>query len=222
MTKCWLLSLLIGILPLSLQFAAAQNNYVGEIKFVGFNFAPQGWAPCNGQIVPISQNAALFNLIGTYYGGDGVSTFALPNLQGRVPLGMGQGTGLSRRLLGQTGGQEQIYLTGVGDTGFFDDAWGSRNFTLSTMPPFLALNCIIALTGIFPSQNIERPTPPQSALPAASRDLASEEIQGMSAAQISVLIEAIKSFQAQLRSQRAEIGHLKAELDQLKSRLDTR
>lgn len=74
------------------------------------NFAPYGWAFCNGQLLPISQNTALFSLIGTYYGGDGVTTFALPNLQSRVPVHQGQGTGLSPYTIGQNGGFENVTL----------------------------------------------------------------------------------------------------------------
>lgn len=84
--------------------------FVAEVRVFGFNFAPTGWAQCNGQILPISQNTALFSLLGTYYGGDGKSTFALPNLQGSMPIGQGQGPGLSQRFLGETGGEEAVTL----------------------------------------------------------------------------------------------------------------
>jgi microcystin-dependent protein len=87
------------------------DPFVAEIRMVGSNFAPNGWALCNGQILAISQNTALFALIGTSYGGDGVSTFALPNFQGNVPVGMGNGAGLSPNVLGETGGQTQVTLT---------------------------------------------------------------------------------------------------------------
>ena len=86
------------------------DPFVAEIRMFGFNFAPTGWAQCNGQILPISQNTALFSLLGTTYGGDGKSTFALPNLQGSVPLHPGQGQGLSLYDLGQQGGSEFITL----------------------------------------------------------------------------------------------------------------
>lgn len=85
--------------------------YVGEIRMFGGNFAPQNWALCNGQLLSISQNDTLFSLIGTTFGGDGVSTFALPNLQGRIGVGQGQGPGLSNRVLGQTAGSEEVMLT---------------------------------------------------------------------------------------------------------------
>jgi microcystin-dependent protein len=86
------------------------DPFVGEIRITGFNFAPTGWALCNGQILPISQNTALFSLLGTYYGGDGRSTFALPNLQDRSAVHWGQGPGLSPRVLGETGGEASVTL----------------------------------------------------------------------------------------------------------------
>jgi microcystin-dependent protein len=84
--------------------------YVGQILIFGGNFAPAGWALCQGQLVPISENETLFNLIGTTYGGDGQQTFGLPNLQGRVPLHMGQGAGLSSYVIGQASGVESVTL----------------------------------------------------------------------------------------------------------------
>ena len=78
------------------------DPFVAEIRIFPFNFAPTGWAFCNGQLLPISQNTALFSLLGTTYGGDGKSTFALPNLQGSAPMHPGQGPGLSLRDLGET------------------------------------------------------------------------------------------------------------------------
>ncbi|HEX8889751.1 MAG TPA: tail fiber protein [Pyrinomonadaceae bacterium] len=86
------------------------DPFVAEIRIFPFNFAPKGWAFCDGQILPLSQNTALFSLLGTVYGGDGKSTFALPNLQGSVPLHPGQGQGLSLYDLGQQGGAEFITL----------------------------------------------------------------------------------------------------------------
>src|ERR671928_1786970 len=86
------------------------DPFVAEIRIVGFNFAPTGWAFCNGQILPISQNTALFSLLGTTYGGDGKSTFALPDLQGSAPMQPGQGQGLSLRDLGEMSGTESITL----------------------------------------------------------------------------------------------------------------
>src|SRR5215831_7091077 len=87
------------------------DPFLGEIRMVGFNFAPVGWAFCNGTLVPISENDALFALIGTTYGGDGQSTFALPNLQSRVPMHQGTGSGLSPRVLGEAAGVESVTLT---------------------------------------------------------------------------------------------------------------
>ena len=86
--------------------------YIGEIRMFGGSFAPAGWAMCNGQLIPISENDALFNLIGTTYGGDGQSTFALPNLQSRVPIHMGQGPGIAQTYqIGESGGTESVTLT---------------------------------------------------------------------------------------------------------------
>lgn len=84
--------------------------YVAEIRIFPFNFAPVGWAQCNGQLMPITQNTALFSLIGTYFGGNGTTNFALPNLQGAVPLSTGQGAGLSLYNLGDSGGYEMVDL----------------------------------------------------------------------------------------------------------------
>src|SRR5438477_2975019 len=86
------------------------DQFLSEIRIFAGNFAPQGWALCNGQIMPISQNTSLFQLLGTTYGGDGVSTFGLPNLQGSAPLQVGQGPGLAQRDLGETGGEPQVTL----------------------------------------------------------------------------------------------------------------
>ena len=86
------------------------SPFVAEIRIFACNFAPTGWAMCNGQLLPISQNTALFSLLGTFYGGDGKSTFALPNLEGSVAIGQGQGPGLSDYFLGQSSGSEFITL----------------------------------------------------------------------------------------------------------------
>jgi microcystin-dependent protein len=86
------------------------DQFVAEIRIFPFNFAPAGWAICAGQLLPLSQNTALFSLLGTTYGGDGKSTFGLPDLQGRAPMQAGQGPGLSVRNLGQTGGSESVQL----------------------------------------------------------------------------------------------------------------
>lgn len=86
------------------------DTFIGEIRAFGFNFPPAGWAQCNGQLLPISQNTALFSLLGTMYGGDGKSTFALPDLAGSAPMHQGQGDGLSERFVGETGGQNPVTL----------------------------------------------------------------------------------------------------------------
>ncbi|SMB83902.1 phage tail protein [Deinococcus hopiensis] len=171
------------------------NPYIGEIRTVGFNFAPQGWAMCDGQMLPIAEYDTLFALIGTTYGGDGQSTFALPNLQGRIPRHAGQGPGIPENLvLGDTGGTEQVTLTAtqlpvhthtlsvssqvatdaspagnrlarssVGELFLADTpnvsldpralsaAGGAQPH--ENMPPFLTVNYIISLYGIFPQQN---------------------------------------------------------------------
>lgn len=86
------------------------DPFVGEIRLFAGNFAPTGWARCDGQILPISQNTALFSLLGTTYGGDGRTTFALPDLRNRVPVHQGQGPGLSLRPLGEPGGSDSVTL----------------------------------------------------------------------------------------------------------------
>ena len=86
------------------------DPFVAEIRIFPFNFPPRGWAWCNGQLLPISQNTALFSLLGTTYGGDGKSTFALPDLMGRAPMHPGQGPGLSLHDLGEIGGSETVTL----------------------------------------------------------------------------------------------------------------
>jgi microcystin-dependent protein len=85
--------------------------FVGEIRMFAGNFAPRGWAFCDGQLLAVSQNDALFSLLGTIYGGDGRTTFGLPDLRGRIPVHAGQGPGLSERRLGAKGGEEKVTLT---------------------------------------------------------------------------------------------------------------
>ena len=89
------------------------NPFVAEIRIFPFPFAPNGWALCNGQILPLSQNTALFSLLGTTYGGNGINNFALPNLQGMAPMQQGQGPGLSLHDLGETGGSPTVSLLPV-------------------------------------------------------------------------------------------------------------
>lgn len=88
----------------------AQDQFIGEIRIFAGNFAPRYWAFCDGQLLPISQNTALFSLLGTTYGGNGQTNFALPNLNGRTPIGYGQGPGLSLRDLGESGGSDNVTL----------------------------------------------------------------------------------------------------------------
>lgn len=87
------------------------DPYLGEIRVFGFSFAPLNWAFCHGQLVPIAENPALFMVIGTTYGGDGVNTFALPDTRGRIPIHQGQGLGLSSYVIGQSFGAESVTLT---------------------------------------------------------------------------------------------------------------
>src|SRR5262249_34952952 len=87
------------------------DPFIAEIRIFAGTFAPTGWAFCDGQLMAISQNTALFSLLGTTYGGDGKTTFALPNLQGAVPMGRGQGPGLTNRDLGEMGGAQAVTLT---------------------------------------------------------------------------------------------------------------
>ncbi|MFO0909470.1 MAG: tail fiber protein [Isosphaeraceae bacterium] len=168
------------------------DPYIGEIALVGFSFAPIGWALCNGQLLPIDQYDALFALIGTTYGGNGTTNFAVPDLRGRVPIHIGQSSGLSNYVLGQKVGVESVTLGlinlpahshtlsavgGVGSTSSPVGAiWAASstgdpiyqtatpNRTLGTAlqstgggaahsnrQPYLGLNYIIALEGIFPT-----------------------------------------------------------------------
>ncbi len=166
------------------------DPFLGEIRLVPFTFAPTGWAFCAGQLLPINQNQALFALLGTNYGGDGHTTFALPDLRGRVPVGAGQGATGSSYQLGSTGGQEAVKLTAAQlpahshpvransgssttkDPAAAFPAFGgayaaTQNAKMNTAmlgrtgggnphdnrQPYLSLNYIIALLGIFPSQN---------------------------------------------------------------------
>src|SRR5678816_4090079 len=86
------------------------DPFVAEVRIFPFNFAPKGWAFCDGQLLPISQNTALFSLLGTTYGGDGKSTFALPNMQGNAPMHPGQGPGLQDHFLGEMSGSQTVTL----------------------------------------------------------------------------------------------------------------
>jgi microcystin-dependent protein len=102
------------------------DPFVAEIRIFPFNFAPRGWAWCDGQLLPLSQNTALFSLLGTTYGGNGKSNFALPDLQGRAPMHPGQGPGLSLHDLGETGGAETVSL--------LESEIPSHGHTLASLP----------------------------------------------------------------------------------------
>ena len=166
--------------------------FIAEVRIFAGNFAPRGWAFCNGQLLPISQNTALFSLIGTTYGGDGRTTTALPNLEGRAPMHPGRGPGLTSRRLGQRGGVETVTLSeaqmpnhnhslsGSGEDGNSQNPggnhFGAGTFMYRTpsnlqpgaeqtlpqtggsqahnnMQPFLTMNFIIALVGLYPSRS---------------------------------------------------------------------
>ena len=167
--------------------------FVGEIRMFAGNFAPRGWAFCDGQLLAVSQNDALFSLFGTVYGGDGRTTFGLPDLRGRIPIHAGQGPGLSSRRLGSKGGSERVTLTvnqlpshrhplqastqaatdalpagkvtaqtdsplygadspfGNMASGAITNTGGSQAHT--NLMPFLCVNFIVALVGIYPSRH---------------------------------------------------------------------
>ena len=108
--KKFLLIGLFAILSMGKANAQQVETFLGEIRMFAGNFAPTGWAFCQGQLLPIAQNQALFSLLGTTYGGDGRTTFALPDLRGRVPVGFGQGPGLSNRVIGEKFGSELVTL----------------------------------------------------------------------------------------------------------------
>jgi microcystin-dependent protein len=170
------------------------DPFIGEIRMFAGNFAPRGWAFCNGQILPIAQNTALFSLLGTTYGGDGRTTFALPDLRDRIPVGFGEGPGLTPRTLGESGGAAAVTLaanqipshthalraaSGTPSSGapsgevVLAPTTGGKIYRDATSPvamsagtigpaggsqphnnlqPYLAVNYIIALQGIFPSR----------------------------------------------------------------------
>jgi microcystin-dependent protein len=130
--------------------------YVGEIRLFAGNFAPNGWAFTDGNLIAISQNEALFNLIGTIYGGDGQNNFALPDLRGRIPVHQGQGAGLSSQVMGRMGGVESVSLHATqlpsAPASPIPAAVGFRP-QVQTVSPFLTLSFILSLFGVFPSQN---------------------------------------------------------------------
>jgi microcystin-dependent protein len=118
------------------------NPFIGEIRIFAGNFAPNGWALCNGQLMAISQNTALFSLLGTYYGGDGKTTFGLPNLQGSAPIHQGQGPGLSLRNLGEIGGSPTVTLIATENAAHGHTLNGQQAQADATVPTnnFLAVN----------------------------------------------------------------------------------
>jgi len=130
---------------------------LGQIALFAGTFAPRGWAFCDGQLLAISQNTALFSLLGTTYGGDGRTTFALPDLRGRVPIHPGRGPGLTTRELGESGGDEEttggsvsVVAADPADAGATQVASDAAR---STMQPWACINYIIALQGIYPSRS---------------------------------------------------------------------
>ncbi len=129
--------------------------FIGEIKMMGCNYAPQGYALCNGQLMPIAQNPALFSLLGTSFGGNGINIFALPDFRGRVPMHQGSGPGLAPRTMGEMGGSETISLT----TAPLGDAAGTVRVVdgltppPSNMMPYLVTNFVIAVQGVYPCRN---------------------------------------------------------------------
>ena len=181
------------------QAAAQDQPFIGEVTYFAGNFAPRGWATCDGQLLTISSNSALFSIVGTIYGGDGRSTFGLPDMRGRIPVHAGTGPGLGTYRLGQKGGVQDVTLTvnqlpahanpltlkGVdsaadgsspADGTLAQSATAAYTEEVDTLAatlapnsvvvansggslqhenrmPFLGVNCIIAMQGIFPSRN---------------------------------------------------------------------
>jgi microcystin-dependent protein len=142
--------------------AASSEPFLADITYFAGNFAPRGWAFADGQILPISQNQSLYSLLGTTYGGDGRTSFALPDLRGRTPIGPRTGPGLTNRSLGQKLGEE-THILNVAETPSHDHYYPPPNILLghtgnnqphANMEPSLGLNYIIALQGVFPSRSL--------------------------------------------------------------------
>lgn len=130
------------------------EGMIGEVRLFAGNFAPRNWAFCHGQAMPIMENQALYSILGTTYGGDGRTTFCLPDLRGRVPLGFGDGPGLSRYSQGQRGGQETTTLSPQKvASGEDTEVVGYTGPSANNMQPFLSLNYIICIEGYFPSRS---------------------------------------------------------------------
>ena len=133
----------------------ATNPFLAEIMIFAGNFAPRGYATTDGQILPISQNTALFSLLGTTYGGNGTTNFVLPDFAGAGPVGAGQGQGLSSYDLGQTGGSSTFSLTYGANNPATAAPIQAFTFTspqITTRSPFLTLTYLIALSGVYPSR----------------------------------------------------------------------
>jgi microcystin-dependent protein len=165
--------------------------FLGEVRLAGFNYAPLGWAACNGAVISIAENSALYNLIGTIYGGDGQATFGLPDLRGRIPIHQGNLAGGGNYVIGQVGGVETVTVTPnqiaahnhllmassavassntpgnqtAGDVGIYSNRAPNKsmnpgmvspaqggNLPHDNMQPYLALNWIIAMVGVYPTQ----------------------------------------------------------------------
>ena len=158
MKKLLLVLLVAMTFMSSTEVKAQQDGMLGEVKIFAGNFTPRGWAFCNGQLLAISQNTALFSLLGTTYGGDGRTTFALPDLRGRVVVSQGNGPGLMTVRLGQRGGTELVtprietITIQQGDTLGVQVLQGIIE-PLQNRQPYLTLNYIICLYGNFPSRN---------------------------------------------------------------------
>jgi microcystin-dependent protein len=142
------------------------DPFVAEIRIFPFNFAPKGWAWCDGQLLPLSQNTALFSLLGTTYGGNGKSNFALPDLQGRAPMHPGQGPGLSLHDLGETGGSETVTL--------LESEIPSHAHTANGQNSFSNLNDAAGavMARPFGGGNLYTPSVPASVVPMAAESLA--------------------------------------------------
>ncbi len=138
---------------------AGADPYIGEIFQGGWNFCPRGSIPLDGQLLAISQNQALFSLLGTTYGGDGRTTFGIPDMRGRSPMHEGNGPGLTNRPLGQSGGKEKLTLSplshpegGTGNNRTFAGAEGN-SATKKILDPYQVIQYCIATEGVFPSRN---------------------------------------------------------------------
>jgi len=131
---------------------AGMDDYLGEIMTVGFNFCPRGTLEADGRLLPIAENTGLFALLGTMYGGDGRTTFALPDLRGRVVVGTGQGPGLTDRRQGERGGAETDAASPA-PAGDGANGLAGNTSTGNNMPPYLAMKQCIVTQGIFPSRS---------------------------------------------------------------------